>query len=92
MSKVVVRITSVLIKAKNHLAVSANEMYFERRNELNFDEYQSHFQDLAEILADIDQIVEFSEIITRLENGRFERIGYFPSDDDMLETFLDNIK
>lgn len=82
---------SALSKAKQYLIDKATFLYLDRRSELPFDEYEMHFKDLGSIICAIDQINTFSEVISDLETGKFQVIGYFPSDEDMIEDFLNSI-
>lgn len=82
---------SALLKAKQYLIDQATHLYLERRSELPYEEYEMHFKELGIIIRYIDMINTFSEVISDLETGKFEVIGYFPSDKDMIEDFLNSI-
>lgn len=81
---------SLLSNAKQSLIEHAVQLYLDRRSELDFEDYKDHFSDLGDIIASIDKIDLFSNLIKALENGEFEVLGYFPSDEDMLEEFLNS--
>jgi hypothetical protein len=83
---------SILTRAKKHLIEKTVFFYLDRREETALIEYDAHFADMGSVIKVIDEIDSFSELITKLEDGTFEVIGYFPSDGDMLEEFLNSIK
>ena len=51
-------------------------------------DYKLHYSSLGEVIFNIDSTESFSELIKKLEEGQFERIGYFQGDDEMLSNFL----
>lgn len=82
---------SVLSTAKQLLIERAVKVYLDRRNEIDFEEYPSHFKTLGEIISQIDSHITFSSLIHYLEIGGFEVLGLFPSDNDLLEGFLQEL-
>ena len=82
---------SALDLAKQDLVQRAVEMYTDRRSEIDFVDYPDHFSNLGSIVSDIDQIESFPEVIKQLEEGKFEVLGLFPSDEDMMTHFLKGI-
>lgn len=81
---------NALSRAKKYLVDQATHLYLERRSELPYEEYEMHFKELGIIIRFIDMTNTFSELISNLETGKFEVIGYFPSDEDMIEDFLNS--
>ncbi len=82
---------NLLANAKQHLIEVAIEVYLDRRGDLEIEEYKDHFGNLGSLIAIIDSFDSFTKLVLALGNGYFEVIGYFPSDEDMLESFLENI-
>ena len=82
---------NLLANAKQHLIEVAIEVYLDRRGDLGTEEYRDHFGNLGALIAVVDSFHSFSKLVQALGNGYFEVIGYFPSDEDMLEDFLHNI-
>ena len=81
---------SILIRAKDYLIEKTVQLYLDRREDASFLEYKAHFADMGDIIRIIDEIDSFSELIKKLEDQTFEVIGYFPSDEDMIEDFLNS--
>lgn len=81
---------SALIKAKMYLTGQATDLYLERRYDIDFEDYEEHFKNLGAVIRDIDMINTFSELISSLETGKFEVLGYFSSDEDMIDDFLNS--
>ena len=82
---------NLLQNAKEVMIEKAINLYLDRRYEIEVSEYKKHFQDLGDIISQIDEVKSFSELITDLEKGRFEVLGYFLSDEDMMEEFLKDL-
>lgn len=81
---------SALINAKMYLTGQATDLYLERRYDIDFEDYEMHFKELGIVIRYIDMINTFSELISSLETGKFELIGYFPSDEGMIDDFLNS--
>lgn len=81
----------ILVKSKKYLIDQAIHLYLDRRWEVDVSEYSDHFGDMGSIIAKIDKIGLFSELIKDLEDGKFEVLGYFSSDEDMIENFLNQV-
>lgn len=88
MSVITFECIKVLNRAKKLLIERTTEMFINRRDELEFDEYADHFQEMGIMISMIDETESLGQLITKLEKGEFEVIGLFTSDDDMLEEFL----
>lgn len=82
---------NLLANAKQDLVQRAVEMYTDRRSEIDFFEYPDHFSNLGSIISDIDLIKSFPELVKQLEEGKFEVLGLFPSDEDMMTDFLKGV-
>lgn len=82
---------NLLSTAKKVLVERAIELYNDRRSEIDFEEYPDHYASLGEIIWQIDAIDSFAELVKKLEVGRFEAIGLFPTDEDMMEVFLSDV-
>jgi len=82
--------SNLLSTAKQVLIDGANELFEINRAdiELTKEEYNRHYSGLGSILFEIDSIKSFSELISKIEKGDFEELGYLAEDDDMLEEFL----
>ena len=82
---------SALTLAKQDLVERAIQMYTDRRTEIDFIDYPKHFDSMGSVISDIDQIKSFPELVKQLEEGKFEVLGLFPSDEDMMTEFLKGI-
>ena len=82
---------SILERAKESLIERTVEMYLDRRGELEFSEYPSYFEGMGALIAIIEKYESLSDLVKGLEEGVFEPIGLFPSDDDMFDVFFNNI-
>ena len=82
--------SNLLSTAKQTLIDQANELFEIRRTDLDFDivDYVGHYQNLGEIIFQIDSYESFGELITSMEKGDLERLGYFTNDDYLIEEFL----
>lgn len=85
-----------ILNAAKAMLVERTVQYFTdmRENlELTPSDYKDHFSSMGEIILQIDTYESFADICKELETGtRFQAIGYFPDDEDMLEEFLDNVQ
>jgi len=82
---------SALDLAKQDLVERAVEIYTDNRHFTDFADYPNHFSMMGSIISEIDQIGSFPELIKQLEEGKFEVLGLFPSDEDMMTHFLKGI-
>lgn len=82
--------SNLLSTAKQVLIDGAMQTYDTFRNDIELlkGEYRRHYSNLGEIIFNIDNTESFSELISKLETGQFEQIGYFPGDEDMIVEFL----
>ena len=83
---------SALSRAKQKLANYASDIYMDRRWDLSFPEYPDHFANLAELIQQIDQYESIGHIISDMENGKLESIGYFADDDEAVLEFLAEVR
>ena len=86
--------SKLLNTGKMILRESAVEFYTLMSEDLEIDKnnFRNHFANLGTVLFLIEEIKSFSELITKLEEGLFEEVGYFPGDEDMLECFLEAVE
>lgn len=82
---------NLLSTGKKLLIERAIELYNDRRDELEFEEYPDHYACLGTIIAGIDQVNSFPILISKIEKGEFESIGLFLDDEDMMEDFLRDV-
>ena len=83
---------SALSTAKQKLANHASDLYMDRRWDLSLPEYPEHFANLAELIQQIDQYESMGHIITDMENGKLEVLGYFKGDDEGVLEFLSEVR
>lgn len=82
-----------MLKAgKKILIDGAIEIYMARRSDLSGPvEYGDHFADFGQIIHEIDSIENYSKMISKLEDGSFSNLGFFPDDSDMLSQFTKDL-
>ena len=80
-------------KAKVLLIGKANDLYYMRREELDFDalSYRSHYSNLGELIFQIDAYESLGDIINDIENDNLQELGYFGADENSLEEFLKHV-
>ena len=83
---------SGLSTAKQLLANHASDLYMDRRWDLALTEYPDHFANLAELIQQIDQYESMGHIITDMETGKLEVLGYFVDDDEYVLEFLTQVR
>ena len=83
---------SGLSTAKHLLAKQASELFMDRRWDLELTEYPEHFANLAELIQQIDQYQSMGHIITDMETGKLEVLGYFVDDDEYVLEFLTQVR
>ena len=83
---------SGLSVAKNILSNQAADLYMERRFDLSLTEYPDHFANLAELIQQIDQYESIGHIVSDMENGKLEVLGYFKEDDEAVLEFLAEVR
>ena len=85
---------SLLQKSQRVLREHAIELYsiFADDIPLEKEEFKRHYSNLGEILFEIESIESFSQVISKLEKGDFDQLGYCPDDEDVLEEFLKAIE
>lgn len=86
--------SNLLSTAKQVLIDQANELYEMRRSDLDRDalSYRHHYQNLGEIIFQIDEYESFGELITSMEKGDLDVIGYYKDDEYLLEEFMKAVK
>ena len=83
---------SALSTAKQKLANHASDLYMDRRWDLSLPEYPEHFANLAELIQQIDQYESIGHIVSDMENGKLEVLGYFKEDDEAVLEFLAEVR
>ena len=83
---------NALSTAKMVLISLANDVYTDRRTDLPVTEYPEFYKGLGLLVQRIDQYQSLGEIITDMENGKWEMIGYFQEDDEAVMDFLREVR
>jgi hypothetical protein len=83
---------NALSTAKMVLISLANDVYTDRRTDLPLTEYPEFYQGLGLLIQRIDQYESLGEIISEMENGKLEMIGYFQEDDEAVMDFLREVR
>ena len=81
-----------LSTAKMVLIGLATDVYTDRRADLPLTEYMDHYHGLGLLVQRIDQYESLGHIITDMENGKWEMIGYFQEDDEAVMDFLREVR
>jgi len=81
---------TLLQKSQKVLKEHAIELYTLNSDDipLEKEEFKRHYSNLGEVLFEIDSIESFSQVISKLEKGDFEELGYHEDDEDLIEEFL----
>lgn len=66
------------------------EIYTDRRNDLEHQEYKNHFGEMGQMIAQIDSYTTFSLLIRDMESNEFKIIG-LDRDNEMIKDFLEEI-
>ena len=83
---------NALSTAKMVLISLANDVYTDRRTDLPVTEYPEFYKGLGLLAQRIDQYQSLGEIISDMENGKLETIGYFQEDDEAVMDFLKEVR
>ena len=83
---------NALETAKMVLISLANDVYTDRRTDLPLTEYPEFYKGLGLLVQRIDQYESLGEIISEMENGKLEMIGYFEEDDEAVMDFLKKVR
>ncbi len=83
---------SALSTAKSILVDQATQIFNDRRFDLLTKEYPEHYSNLGELILQIDQYPSLGHIISDMENGKLEVLGYFKGDDEGVMEFLGEVK
>ena len=81
-----------LSTAKMVLIKLATDVYTDRRTDLPLTEYPEFYKGLGLLAQRIDQYQSLGEIISDMENGKWEMIGYFQEDDEAVMEFLREVR
>jgi len=86
--------SNLLSTAKKVLFDHSVELYqiFGEGIPLEKEEFKRHYSNLGEVLFDIESIESFTDLISKLETGVFNELGYHTDDEYMLEEFLKAIE
>ncbi len=81
---------TLLEKAKEILLDSAYNLYQLRKDDLDLDElsFENHFRNLGSIVFQIECYQSFGDIISAIEKGDLNSIGYMSEDDYIIEEFI----
>jgi hypothetical protein len=79
---------NALSTAKMVLIQHATDLYTDRRTDLPLTEYPDHYESLGLLVQQIDQYPSLGHIITDMESGKLEVLGYFQGEDDAVLEFL----
>ena len=66
----------------------ATDLYTDRRIDLPLTEYPEHYENLGLLVQQIDQYPSLGHIISDMENGKLEVLGYFQGEDYAVMEFL----
>ena len=85
---------NLLSTAKQILVEGAQTLYDDRRADIEFDltEYQDHYQNLGNIIFQIDSYKTLGDILNDMENDNLSELGYWAGDEDVIEEFLKAIE
>jgi hypothetical protein len=83
---------NALSTAKMVLISLANDVYTDRRTDLPLTEYPEFYKGLGLLVQRIDQYESLGEIISDMENGKLEMIGYFQEDFEVVMDFLIKVR
>jgi hypothetical protein len=83
---------NALSTAKMVLISLANDVYTDRRTDLPLTEYPEFYKGLGLLVQRIDQYESLGHIISDMENGKLETIGYFQEDDEAVMDFLKQVR
>ena len=85
---------NLLSTAKQILVEGAQTIYDDRRADIEFDltEYQDHYQNLGNIIFQIDSYKTLGDILNDMENDNLSELGYWAGDEDVIEEFLKAIE
>jgi hypothetical protein len=79
---------NALSTAKMVLIDHATQLYTDRRTDLPLTDYPEHYENLGLLVQQIDQYPSLGHIITDMESGKLEVLGYFKDEDDSVLEFL----
>ena len=84
---------TLLEKAKTLLIAQANDLYDIRKDDLDLDalSFRNHYSNLGELIFQIDAYESFGDLIKDIEDDNLQELGYFGADEDLLETFLNQV-
>ena len=85
---------NLLSTAKQILVEGAQTIYDDRRLDIDFEliEYQQHYQNLGNIIFQIDSYKTLGDILNDMENDNLSELGYWAGDEDVIEEFLKAIE
>jgi hypothetical protein len=81
--------------AKKFLVQHTQDLYMTRSQEVEVDEFPTHFFNMGYTLKNIEQTIYFSHLLRDVKYGTYENIGYFKTEDDtdedVTEQFLTDL-
>ena len=81
-----------LSTAKMLLINHATDLYTDRRTDLSLTEYPEHYENLGLLVQQIDQYKSIGHIITDMETGKLEVLGFFVGEDEAVMEFLTEVR
>ena len=82
---------SLLTTAKQNLVNNAIQLWSDRRHDIPLEEYPSHFKDMGDLISVIDGYSSLGVLISDMEKGKFEVLGYFKGEEDTMQEFLESL-
>jgi hypothetical protein len=83
---------NALSTAKMVLINYATDLFTDRRTDLPLTQYPAHYENLGLLIQQIDQYPSLGHIISDMENGKLEVLGYFKDDDEEVMEFLKEVR
>ena len=85
---------NLLSTAKQTLITVANDLYDDRRSDLDLDiySYVNHYRNLGSLIFQIDSYKSLGDILNDMENDNLQELGYFGGDESLIEEFLKAVK
>jgi hypothetical protein len=82
---------SLLSNAKQNLVDNAIQLWSDRRYDIPLDEYPDHFKGMGDLIAVIDSYQSLGILISDMEKGKFEVLGYFKGEEDVMQEFMESL-
>jgi hypothetical protein len=82
---------SLLSNAKENLVGNAIQLWSDRRYDISLDEYANHFKGMGDLISVIDSYQSLGILISDMEKGKFEVLGYFKGEEDTIQEFMESL-